>query len=84
MTEDVSKNGSLQEVCEVFCQCLYDLSSKVGVPVTGDRGKCILTIFFHCEILTLKSGKALSYQIKSRFVRETGKAEKSWTSHSPD
>ena len=85
MTEDVSKNGGLQEVCEVFCQCLYDLSSKVGVPVTGDRRKCILSIFFYCEILTLQPGKALSYQIKVRFVRESGKAKwLSWTSHSPD
>ena len=30
-------------------------------------------------------GKALSYQIKVRFVREPGKAKRpSWTSHSPD
>ena len=85
MTEVVSKNNSLQEVCEVFCQCLYDLSSKMGVPITGDRRKCILTIFFHCEILTLLPGKALSYQIKVRFAREPGKAKRpSWTSHSSD
>ena len=88
MTEDVSKNDSLQEVCEVFCQCLYDLSSKVGAPITGDCRKCILTFFFfffHCEMLTLQPGKALPYQIKVRFVRELGKAKQpSWTSHSPD
>ena len=87
MTEDVSKNDSLQEVCEVFCQCLYDLSSKVGAPITGDCRKCILTFFFffHCEMLTLQPGKALLYQIKVRFVRGPGKAKRpSWTSHSPD
>ena len=77
MTEDVSKNESLQEVCEVFCQCLYDLSSKVGAPITGDCRKCILAFFFffHCEMLTLQPGKALLYQIKVRFVREPGKAK---------
>ena len=41
--------------------------------------------FFHCEILTLQPGKALSYQIKVRFVRGPGKAKwPSWASHSPD
>ena len=41
--------------------------------------------FFHCEILTLQLGKALSWQIKVRFVREPGKVKRpSWTSHSLD
>ena len=85
-TEDISKNDSLQDVCEVLCQWLYDLSSKVGALITGDCRKCILAIFFfHCEILTLQPGKALSYQIKVRFVRGPGKAKwPSWASHSPD
>ena len=57
----------------------------MGVPVTGDLRKCILSIFLNCEILTLQPGKALSYQIKMRLVREPGKAKwLSWTSHSPD
>ena len=87
MTKDISKNDSLQEVCEVFCQCLYDLSSKVDDPITGDCRKHILTFFFffYCEISTLKPGKALAYEIKVRFERDPGKAKwLSWTSHSPD
>ena len=51
--EDVGKNDRFGEVCEVFCQCLYDLSSKVGALITGDCRKCILIFFFNCEILTL-------------------------------
>ena len=45
-TKDVSESDSLQEVAEVFCQCLYDLSSKMVAPITGDCIKHILTIFF--------------------------------------
>ena len=76
-TKDVSESDSLQEAAEVFCQCLYDLSSKVVAPVTGDFRKHILTIvfFFHCEILAQKPEKTLSYQIKVRFVRDPGKAK---------
>ena len=46
MTEDASKRDSLQDTCEAFCQCLYDLSSKVGAPIHGDCIKHILTIFY--------------------------------------
>ena len=36
-------------------------------------------------VLTLQSGKALTHQIKMRFVRDLGKAKQlSWISHSPD
>ena len=76
-TKDVSESDSLQEVAEVFCQCLYDLSSKMVAPITGDCIKHILTIFFFfgCEILAQKPEKALSYQAKVRFIRDPGKAK---------
>ena len=59
----------------------------MGAPITGDCRTYVLTNFFflHCEILTLKPEKSLSYQIKVNFVREPGKAKfLSWNSHSSD
>ena len=44
-----------------------------------------LFFFFIVRLLTPQPGKALSYQMKVRFVRELGKAKwPSWTSPSPD
>ena len=43
-----------------------------------------LFFFFIVRLLTPQPGKALSYQMKVRFVRELGKAKwPSWISHSP-
>jgi len=40
---------------------------------------------FIVRAVTLQPGKALSHQIKTRFVRESGKAKGlSWISHNPD
>jgi len=50
---------------------------SLQMVIAAMKLKDILTFFFffHCEILAQKPEKALSYQIKVRFVRDLGKAK---------
>ena len=57
----------------------------MGVLITGDCGKHVLTIFSPLWDTNPAARKSLSYQIKVRFVREPGKAKQPyWISQSPN
>ena len=64
MTEDASKSDSLQDTCEAFCQCLYDLSSKVGAPIHRDCIKHILNqLDFNFKQVTIKNNPLYLFKI---------------------
>ena len=75
----------VSQLVKFFCQSRYDLSSKVGAPITGDYRKHILTMSSPLWDINPEARKGFFLSNESEFVRELGKAKwPSWISHSPN
>ena len=91
MIEDDSDSDSFKKFVKFLLRFIYNLSDEVGALITGDcrtytqvEDTLLITFSSIVRASTLQPEKALSHQIKVKFVREPKSKQPPWISHGPD